>query len=421
MQTNQWVRVAAITAAATLALTACGSSSKSGGTKSSSGGGLGGGSSSAAATGTGSAGATGTSGGGGGASSGSYTIGFQGALSGDNKQLGINEINAVDLAVAQANKAGNLGFTLKVLKSDDAGQPAQSPAAAATLIQDTSVVGIVGPIFSGPTQAVGKKYAAANLGLISPSATNALLTKSGFTTFHRIVPTDGVEGKATADFLAKKYKSVFVLDDLSTYGKGVADVVRAELKTKGVKVSSQGVAANTQDYGAVAQKVQSSNAAAMYYGGYDAAAALLAKALKGVNYKGYEISGNGAKSSVFEKNAGTAGNGYYFACGCLDATAAPAAKSFSAAYTAMFHTPPSTYSPEAYDATNAMIVAIKAAKAAGSVTRQTVEAQIGKLDYKGITTTVKFQPNGEVAAATVNLYVDKGGKIALLGDIKNQK
>ena len=40
------------------------------------------------------------------------------------------------------------------------------------------------------------------MALISPSATNATLTSQGFTTFHRIVPTDGVEGKATADFLA---------------------------------------------------------------------------------------------------------------------------------------------------------------------------------------------------------------------------
>ena len=42
------------------------------------------------------------------------------------------------------------------------------------------------------------------MGLISPSATNATLTSSGFTTFHRIVPTDGVEGTQAADWLAKQ-------------------------------------------------------------------------------------------------------------------------------------------------------------------------------------------------------------------------
>ena len=163
----------------------------------------------------------------------------------------------------------------------------------------------------------------------------------------------------------------------------------------------------------------------MYYAGYDAQAGLLAKALKAVSYKGFEISGNGAKSSVFVTTAGAAGVGYYFACGCLDATTAPAAKAFTAAYTSLNKTPPSTYSPEAYDATNAMIQAIKAAKASGSVTRASVETAVNALDYKGITTTVKFLKSGEVAQATVNLYkmetTNPNTGIVLLGDIAMQK
>jgi branched-chain amino acid transport system substrate-binding protein len=158
----------------------------------------------------------------------------------------------------------------------------------------------------------------------------------------------------------------------------------------------------------------------MYYGGYDAQAGLLAKALKNAGYTGYEISGNGGKSSVFSSTAGAAGNGYYFACGCLDATTAPAAAAFNTAYNAMFHTPPSTYSPEAFDATNAMIQAIKTAVAAGTPTRAAVETAVNALDYKGITTTVKFLPNGEVAQATINLYEQKNGTIVLLGDITKQ-
>ena len=96
-------------------------------------------------------------------------------------------------------------------------------------------------------------------------------------------------------------------------------------------------------------------------------------------------------------------------------------KDFNAAYTAEFSTPPSTYSPEAYDATNAMIEAIKTAAAAGTVTRASVEDAVNNLDYKGITTEVKFAPNGEVAQATVNLYQQKNGKIVELGDITKQK
>ena len=405
MQKRSLLKVGAVAAAAALVLTACGNSKKAsgGGLNQSGGGATGGTGGSTSCNGTGT----------------TYKIGFQGALTGDSKQLGINEINAVILAVEQANAAKKLCFKLVVLQSDDGGTPAGAPTAAAALLQDPAVVGVVGPAFSGPTTATGKKYAAAGLALISPSASNATLTSQGFTTFHRIIPTDGVEGKATADYLAKKFKTAFVVDDTSTYGKGVADVVSAELKAKGVKVDTQSIAPTT-DYSAIATKVASSRDAVMYYGGYDAQAGLLAKSLRSAGYKGFEISGNGPKSTTFTTTAGSAGDGYYFACGCLDATTAPAAAAFNTAYKARFNTPPSTYSPEAYDATNAMIAAISAAQKTGSVTRASVETAVNALNYSGITTTVKFESTGEVAQATVNLYEQKNSTILLLGDITKQ-
>ena len=392
------LRTTAVAAVAVAALAACSNGSSNGNNNNS---GLGSGNSSSS-----------------GGSNQTYKIGFQGALSGDNQQLGINEINAVELAVKQANDKGDLPFKLEVVKSDDGGTPDKAPAAASALLQDNGIVGVVGPIFSGPTKAVGKTYADAGMPLISPSATNPTLTSSGFSTFHRVVPNDSVEAPEAADWLAKKAKKVFVIDDTSEYGKGAGDGVRAELKAKGITPINQSVPASTQDYGAVAQAVVSSGADGMFYGGYDAQAALLAKALQAAGYKGIAMGGNGVKSSVFTQNSGSAGDGWYFSCGCLDATVAPQAKDFTAAYKSMFNADPSTYSPEAYDATNAMIQAIKDAQGKGKVTRQTVEDAVNNLDYKGITTTVKFQSNGEVEQQVINLYHQESGKINLVGDIK---
>ena len=121
MQHSAVRTLALIGLAGTLALTGCGSSSKS------KAGGLG------AATG-GASGGAGTT----------YKIGFQGPLSGDNQQLGINEVDGVQLAIDQANATGNLGFKLALLKSDSQGDPAKAPAAAATIIQDNTVVGLIG-------------------------------------------------------------------------------------------------------------------------------------------------------------------------------------------------------------------------------------------------------------------------------------
>jgi branched-chain amino acid transport system substrate-binding protein len=358
--------------------------------------------------------------GGGGNSGKTYKIGFEGPLSGDNAQLGINEENAVALAIEQANQSGNLGFKLVEVKSDDVGDPAKAPSAATQLQQDSAVVGVIGPSFSGATNAVAASYDAAHLVLISPSATNPSLTSKGYKSFHRIVPPDSLEGKEAGDWLATKSKNVFVVDDLSDYGKGAADAVQQELQAKGVKTTRQGVDAKTTDYSVIAQKVKSSGATALFYGGYDTQAAQFAKALKSAGFTGITMTGNGGKSSKFTEGAGPAGNGWYFSCGCLDATVAEQAKSFNDAYQAKFNTPPSTYSPEAYDATNALIQAIKNAGQSGAVTRQSVWDAVNNLTYTGITTTIKFQPNGEVEQQVINLYLQKDGKIGLLGDITKQ-
>ena len=392
----KWVLPLALASA--LALTAC--SNDSSNNSSGSGGGLG------------------NSGGGQ-----TYKIAFEGPLSGDNQQLGINEVNGAELAVEQANAAGNLGFTLELLRADDQGDPAVAPTAAAQVLQDDAVLGVVGPAFSGTTKAVATTYGQANLAMISPSATNDTLSKSGYTTFHRIVPPDSLEGSELADFLVKKgYKKVVVIDDLSDYGKGVADTVQSTLEGAGVQVERLGVDAKTTDYGATAATVASSGSDAMFYGGYDAQAGQLAKALTAANYSGVRYGGNGDKSTVFTTGAGAAGDGWYFTCGCSDATVAPAAKSFTAAYKAKFNQDPSTYSPEAFDATNALIQAIQTAAKSGAPTRQSVEQAVTNLDYKGITTEIKFDKTGEVDqnAQVVNLFQQKNGVITLLGNIKDQ-
>ena len=267
-------------------------------------------------------------------------IGFEGPLSGDNAQLGINEVNAVELAVDQANSANTFGFKVTLVKSDDVGDPAKAPAAATTLQQDPAILGVIGPSFSGATKAVGASYDAANLVLISPSATNPTLTTLGFKSFHRVVPPDSLEGKEAGDYLAKKAKKVFVVDDLSDYGKGAADAVETELKAKSIPTERQGVDAKTTDYSVIANQVKASGDDALFYGGYDTQAAQFAKALKAAAYTGITMTGNGGKSSKFTSGAGDAGDGWLFSCGCLDATVAPQAKAFSDAYKAAFNTDP---------------------------------------------------------------------------------
>lgn len=395
----------ALAAASALALTGCSSSKNKTGGGNNATGGLGGGPSNS-----------------GGAATQNYKIGFIGALSGPNAQLGINERNGAELAVEQANASGKYKFKITLDPQDSEGDPAKAPAAATALISDPQVIATVGPAFSGESEAVDPKFCDASppMPIITASASKGTLQTHGWKCWHRIMPNDNVEGAQGADWLARTGShKVFVLSDLSAYGDGVAKTVQSELKAKNVKVIFQGVdGTSTRNYGPIAQTIAASGADTLFYGGYDAQAALLAKALKSAGFTGRTVGGNGIKSSVFTQNAGAAGNGWYMTCGCQDATTAPSAQAFAAAYQAKFHTPPSTYSPEAYDATNLIIDAIS--KVSGTATRQSVLQAINSEDYKGITATIKFQSNGEVVASNlvVNLYRQENGVIKSLGNIK---
>ena len=75
-----------------------------------------------------------------------------------------------------------------------------------------------------------------SLAEITQSATNDKLSEGGYTVFHRICPTDGVQGPSIAQFMVNdlKIKSAFLIDDKGTYGQGLADSVEAGLKAGGI-------------------------------------------------------------------------------------------------------------------------------------------------------------------------------------------
>jgi branched-chain amino acid transport system substrate-binding protein len=364
---------------------------------------------------------------GGGGGSNTYTIGFIGALSGDYAQLGINEKQGAELAIEQAMSSGKYDFKVKLNAQDSQGSADQAKPAAATLISDPNVVAVIGPAFSGESEAVVPDLCAASppVPTVTPSASKGDLQTHGWKCWHRIIPNDNVEGAQGADWLARTgAHKVYVVDDASPYGQGVSQTMAKELRAKGVQVITSSVpSTTTKNYAPIAQTIKNSGADAVFYGGYDANTALLARALKSAGFTGREVTGNGSKDSTFTKQAGPAGNGWYFTCGCQDATTAPSAAAFATAYKQRWGEDPSTYSPEAYDAANLIMDAMSKAEASGAITRTSILTALNGEDFKGITTTIKFQANGEVVPSNliVNLFQQKNGKIVGLGDINKLK
>jgi branched-chain amino acid transport system substrate-binding protein len=143
-----------------------------------------------------------------------YTIGYEGPLSGGNQQLGLNMVFGVQLAINQANASGQLKFKLKLRTYDDQGDPTISPTQAQAAVHNMSLVAIVGPAFSGATAASEPYYSAAHIATVSPSATRVSLATNGWHNFFRVVADDGVQGPADANYLVTKkgFKTVYVVN-----------------------------------------------------------------------------------------------------------------------------------------------------------------------------------------------------------------
>jgi len=346
-----------------------------------------------------------------------YKIAFQGPISGDNAAIGENEGNGVELAVELANEKGDLPFDLEYVGQDDVGTPEGGPPAARKSIDDEQVMAVVGPAFSGATKSSAKLFAAASLAAVSPSATNPDLTNpaNGFTSFFRVVPPDNAQGEEGAKYIAKTLaaKTVYSVDDKSEYGVGLADIMNKTLAAEGAKVIKESVP-KTKDYTSIAQKITNANPDAVWYSGYYPELALLAKALKSAGYAKPLVSGDGSNDDEYIKSATPeVAEGTYLLCPCGDANVDPNAKSFADAYMAKFSKPASTYSPESYDAANAIIEAMKGVE--GEMTREKVLEAVRGIDYKGITKQIKFTEAGEVEGRTIFVYQVKNGKRDILG------
>jgi branched-chain amino acid transport system substrate-binding protein len=386
-----------------LALTACSSSSNSG----SSGGG-------------GSAGGQCGSGAGvGKASGGTIKVGFQGPLSGDNQQLGINAVDGMKVAIDEANKTAGLPYKLELVTSDDMGSPDQGPTAAQQLV-DKGVVAVVGPMFSGATKASEPVFCQNGVLSISPSATNPALTSLGFSNFVRVIAPDTVQGKAVADYIVKtqKAKKVYSLDDKSEYGTGLSSALEPQLRTDGAQVVHDGINP-TKDYTSEATKIVGENPDVLYYSGYYAEFALLAKALKAKGFKGKLMSGDGSNDDQYIAQAGAdVANGSYLSCACGDANSDPKAKNFVGQYAALnANAKPGTYSGEAYDATNALVQVLKGL--GPNADRATALDAYKKVNFTGLTKQVVFQPNGEVQGDAVYIYQVTNGQRKVLGLTKD--
>ncbi|MFJ7943663.1 branched-chain amino acid ABC transporter substrate-binding protein [Streptomyces sp. NPDC096354] len=355
-------------------------------------------------------------------------IGVDAPLTGDLSALGLGIKNSADLAVNLANKNKTVpGVTFKVQPLDDQAQPSVGGQNAQKFIDNKDVLGVVGPLNSSVSQSMQKPLNDASLTQISPANTGTELTqgndwKTGnkqrpFKTYFRTATTDQIQGAFAAKYLFNdaKIKSVYLIDDQKTYGAGLAASFKATFTELGGKiVGADHVNPDDRDFNAVVTKVKKSGAKAVYYGGEYPAGAPLSQQLKD-SVQIPLMGGDGMYSADFIKLNKKAQGDIATSVG-KPVEELDSAKKFIADYkTAGYKDAYEAYGGGTYDATMAIIEAVKAVVAANDGklpedARAKVLDAVGKVNFDGVTGPVSFDEYGDTTNTMMTAYQVDGGK-----------
>lgn len=349
-----------------------------------------------------------------------FTIGYQGPLSGGEASTGTDEQNAVKYAI-KLWEAKNKGFKIKLVSIDDQGDPAVAGTVAPGVASNKNILGVVGPAYSGATIASLPFYKAAGMALISPSATRVSLTDPtspdfGGPIFHRVVGKDDLQGPALAKYATAGVKNakVFVFDDQSAYAVPLRGYVEAGLKqvAGATLVGGDSVPNTTTDFAPTIAKINQTDANVVIYTGYYSQAAVFIKQLRDSGSKAIFAGGDGVFNQEFPKLAGVAAEGSRVTgVGGL----AGISKAMEADFVKKMGVSSGVYSVESFDAANILLSGIKA----GKTTRAKMLAYVKSYKGKSVSgNNIKFDKNGDISYGLFAGFTTKDGVLVNTGIIK---
>jgi branched-chain amino acid transport system substrate-binding protein len=346
------------------------------------------------------------------------TIAYQGPLTGEEAQVGIDELNGVKYAVQLFNTKNKGKYQVKVVEVDDQGSGTEAAKVAPGTASNKKIIGLVGPAYSGATINSLPFYKQTGLAMVSPSATRVSITDPtqgliGFPVFHRVVATDLVQGPALYKLAVKGVTSpkVFVIDDQSPYGVGLVDY----MKRAGVAIAAQdSVSDKTTDWTATISKVTSAGANVVIFTGYYAQAASLYRQLRDSGYKGVLAGGDGVLSpGILTLASASILEGVRMTAGTVPLT--EISSSLETDFKNKMKVASGTYAAESIDAANIFLGCI----GKGISTRPAMLKCVKAFKGKSITgTTIAFDKNGDVAGGPMNSFEIKGGAIKFTGAVK---
>jgi branched-chain amino acid transport system substrate-binding protein len=242
-------------------------------------------------------------------------IGAATPLTGTMSWFGEQHEQGAAIAVTELNQGGGLlGQPIELIVADDYCDGEQGVAAARKLIAD-GVVFVAGHLCSGAATPASALYEEAGVIMIAPTATNPKLTEQGFRYVFRVVNRDSEQARLAGDYLAEQWANarIAILHDGTVYGQDLAEETRRQLNRQDVKVTQFGeIVPGQPEYIETVTALQDAGIEVLFYGGYTAEAALIARHAHERGYDLQLLGSDNLNSEYFLRVAGPAAEGVRF-------------------------------------------------------------------------------------------------------------
>ncbi|WP_026694960.1 branched-chain amino acid ABC transporter substrate-binding protein [Peribacillus kribbensis] len=339
-------------------------------------------------------------------------IATQTPLSGGSATLGeAIKLGAQMQLDEQKDKFKKLGYELKLQPYDDQGDPKKGVANAQLIGADKQIYGVVGHLNSGvaiPSSEIYEKY---KIPMVSPANTATEVTDRNLQSVNRICGRDDYQGPAGAEYATGKLgaKKIFVIQDKTAYGTGLADAFKKSAEEKGAKiVGYEGITVGEKDFNGVINQVLSKKPDLVFFGGLYSEGGLI---IKQAREKGIDVpfmGGDGLDSSTLVEIAGKSVKNVFITSVAGDTEGTETGKKFAGNYKKKFNKNIESYSVYGYDSMGVVLKGLEdAIKENGKKqpTREQVMKAVRNLkDFQGAVTKVSFDSKGDNDFAKFFVY-----------------
>lgn len=344
-------------------------------------------------------------------------IGFSSPLSGAQAAAGKDNEGGLRMAAERLNSqglvVGGRKLRFEIVGEDDQADPRSGVAVAQKLV-DLGVKGVVGPYNSGVTIPASKVYNDAGI-VMATVASNPKVTRQGFPYVFRVAASDSQLGGKLASYAAAKLnmKTVYLIDDRTAYGQGLADEFEKVARATGVKVLGREFTTDrATDFLSILTTIKAQKPDAVFYGGYAPQGGPMARQMKQLGIKSLLLGGDGICSPEMGRLAGdAAGPHIYCTQGGTLLERQADGQTFAADYRKKFNRAPEVYAASFYDGLNLIAAAMKAAN---SIEPKQYSAALAQISYKGVAGTYRFDERHDLKDSPVIVFQFKNAEPAAL-------